>query len=59
MYGLYMEGARWDTMQGVIMESNLKDLFPMLPVINIRVSLDFHFLNNNILSKACDTNNYI
>lgn len=38
VYGLYMEGARWDTMQGVIMESHLKELFPMMPVINIRVS---------------------
>jgi hypothetical protein len=33
-----MEGARWDIQQGAIMESKLKDLFPMMPVVNIRVS---------------------
>lgn len=32
-----MEGARWDTQQGIIMESRLKELHPMMPVINIRV----------------------
>jgi dynein heavy chain len=33
-----MEGARWDIQQGIIMESRLKELFPSMPVVNIRVS---------------------
>jgi len=41
-----MEGARWDILQGVIMESKLKELFPQMPVINVRVSTYF---NNNII----------
>lgn len=32
-----MEGARWDTSQGIIADSKLKELYPALPVINIRV----------------------
>ncbi|XP_072155544.1 dynein beta chain, ciliary isoform X1 [Bemisia tabaci] len=36
VHGLFMEGARWDIQQGVIMESKLKELFPHMPVINIR-----------------------
>lgn len=36
--GLFMEGARWDTQGGVIMDSRLKELFPPLPVINIKVN---------------------
>lgn len=47
-----MEGARWDTLQGVIMESHHKELFPLMPVVNVRVikflshSIYFHsFLN--------------
>ncbi|XP_065217396.1 dynein beta chain, ciliary [Planococcus citri] len=36
IHGLYMEGARWDVLQGVILESHLKELFPLLPVINVR-----------------------
>ncbi|KAK7573934.1 hypothetical protein V9T40_011125 [Parthenolecanium corni] len=36
IYGLYMEGARWDTLQGVIMESHHKELFPLMPVVNVR-----------------------
>lgn len=35
-----MEGARWDIHQGIIMESKLKELFPTMPVVNIRVSDD-------------------
>lgn len=31
-----MEGARWDINTGVIAESRLKDLFPAMPVMNIR-----------------------
>ena len=37
IYGLFMEGARWDTAQGIITDSKLKELYPPLPVINIRV----------------------
>ena len=39
VHGLFMEGARWDIQQGVIVESRLKELFPNMPVINIRVSI--------------------
>lgn len=31
-----MEGARWDIQTGVIMDSRLKELFPAMPVINVR-----------------------
>lgn len=40
-----MEGARWDIMQGVIMESKLKELFPEMPVINVRVSIIYYSIN--------------
>ncbi|XP_059610636.1 dynein beta chain, ciliary isoform X2 [Phlebotomus argentipes] len=36
VHGIFMEGARWDVQQGIIMESRLKELHPPLPVINIR-----------------------
>ncbi|CAB3368449.1 Hypothetical predicted protein [Cloeon dipterum] len=36
VHGLYMEGARWDTQAGVIVDARLKELFPPMPVINIR-----------------------
>uniref|UniRef100_A0A671Z105 Dynein axonemal heavy chain 11 n=1 Tax=Sparus aurata TaxID=8175 RepID=A0A671Z105_SPAAU len=36
VYGLYMEGARWDTQAGVITEARLKDLTPAMPVISVR-----------------------
>ncbi|KAG8222094.1 hypothetical protein J437_LFUL000857 [Ladona fulva] len=36
VHGLFMEGARWDIQAGLIMESRLKELFPPMPVINIR-----------------------
>uniref|UniRef100_A0A2A4IYW8 Dynein heavy chain ATP-binding dynein motor region domain-containing protein n=1 Tax=Heliothis virescens TaxID=7102 RepID=A0A2A4IYW8_HELVI len=36
IHGLYMEGARWDTMTGGIVESRMMELFPMMPVIFIR-----------------------
>jgi Dynein heavy chain. len=35
--GLYMEGARWDIALGVISDAKLKELFPMMPVIYIKV----------------------
>nr|XP_049704637.1 dynein beta chain, ciliary-like [Helicoverpa armigera] len=36
IHGLYMEGARWDTMTGGIVESRMMELFPMMPVIFVR-----------------------
>ncbi|TMW50187.1 hypothetical protein DOY81_004746 [Sarcophaga bullata] len=36
VHGIFMEGARWDVQQGIIMESRLKELYPPMPVINIR-----------------------
>ncbi|KAJ8957969.1 hypothetical protein NQ318_001970 [Aromia moschata] len=36
IHGLYMEGARWDVQAGIIMDSRLKELFPSMPVINIK-----------------------
>lgn len=38
-----MEGARWDIQSGIIVESRLKELFPPMPVINVRVSFLFLF----------------
>lgn len=38
VHGMFMEGARWDTQSGIIMESRLKELFPAMPVINVRVN---------------------
>jgi hypothetical protein len=34
-----MEGARWDIDQGIITDSRLKELYPGMPVINVRVSV--------------------
>ncbi|XP_046391607.1 dynein beta chain, ciliary-like [Ischnura elegans] len=34
--GLFMEGARWDIQVGSIMDSRLKDLFPVMPVVYLR-----------------------
>ncbi|KAG7310430.1 hypothetical protein JYU34_003208 [Plutella xylostella] len=36
VHGLLMEGARWDCQAGIIMDSRLKELFPPMPVINVR-----------------------
>ncbi|KAM3605484.1 uncharacterized protein V6R79_026173 [Siganus canaliculatus] len=36
VYGLYMEGARWDIQAGVISEARLKELTPAMPVISVR-----------------------
>ncbi|XP_006869595.1 PREDICTED: dynein heavy chain 17, axonemal [Chrysochloris asiatica] len=36
VYGLFMEGARWDTQTGVIAEARLKELTPAMPVIFIK-----------------------
>lgn len=36
VHGLFMEGARWDMQSGMITESRLKDLTPVMPVIFIK-----------------------
>ncbi|XP_013170954.1 PREDICTED: dynein beta chain, ciliary-like [Papilio xuthus] len=36
IHGLFMEGARWDTMTGGIVESRMMELFPLMPVIYVR-----------------------
>ncbi|VVD05320.1 unnamed protein product [Leptidea sinapis] len=36
IHGLYMEGARWDTATGGIVESYMMELFPIMPVIYIK-----------------------
>jgi dynein heavy chain len=35
VHGLYMEGARWNGEEGVIAESFLKDLHPVMPLLHI------------------------
>ncbi|XP_068439704.1 dynein axonemal heavy chain 9 isoform X3 [Clinocottus analis] len=36
VHGLYMEGARWDTQTGMMVEARLKELTPAVPVLFIR-----------------------
>uniref|UniRef100_A0A8D0L4V2 Dynein axonemal heavy chain 11 n=1 Tax=Sphenodon punctatus TaxID=8508 RepID=A0A8D0L4V2_SPHPU len=36
IWGLFMEGARWDIQSGIIAEARLKDLMPAMPVIFVR-----------------------
>ncbi|XP_068610643.1 dynein axonemal heavy chain 9 [Brachionichthys hirsutus] len=36
VHGLYMEGARWDTQTGMIVDARLKELTPAMPVIFIK-----------------------
>jgi len=36
VWGLYMEGARWDTQTGLIQDSRLKELTPPMPVLFIK-----------------------
>uniref|UniRef100_A0A668AEI7 Dynein axonemal heavy chain 17 n=1 Tax=Myripristis murdjan TaxID=586833 RepID=A0A668AEI7_9TELE len=36
VHGLFMEGARWDTQTGMIVDARLKELTPTVPVIFIR-----------------------
>uniref|UniRef100_A0A665X2B6 Dynein, axonemal, heavy chain 9 n=1 Tax=Echeneis naucrates TaxID=173247 RepID=A0A665X2B6_ECHNA len=38
VHGLYMEGARWDTQTGMIVDARLKELTPPMPVIFIRAT---------------------
>ncbi|XP_053270380.1 dynein axonemal heavy chain 9-like [Pleuronectes platessa] len=39
VHGLYMEGARWDTQTGMIVDARLKELTPAMPVMFIRAIL--------------------
>ena len=36
IHGLFMEGARWDINIGTIVESKMKELHPMMPVMFIK-----------------------
>ncbi|GCB69230.1 hypothetical protein scyTo_0001016 [Scyliorhinus torazame] len=36
VYGLFMEGARWDSQGGIIADARLKELTPTIPVIFIK-----------------------
>ncbi|KAI4493969.1 hypothetical protein M0802_009345 [Mischocyttarus mexicanus] len=36
VHGIFMEGARWDVQTGIIIDSKTKELFPLIPVINVR-----------------------
>ena len=36
IHGLFMEGARWDTLLGTIADSLLKELHPNMPIMHIR-----------------------
>ncbi|XP_061666302.1 dynein heavy chain 9, axonemal isoform X2 [Syngnathoides biaculeatus] len=36
VHGLYMEGARWNSQTGLIVDARLKELTPIMPVIFIR-----------------------
>eukprot|EP00911_Craspedida_sp_UC1_P002095 UC1_evm8s1611 len=36
VWGLFMEGARWDTGTGMIQEARLKELTPQMPVLMLR-----------------------
>jgi len=39
VYGLYMEGARWDVQAGCMEDAYMKELYPKLPVILMRAIL--------------------
>merc|ERR1712146_229882 len=36
IYGLYMEGARWDTASGMTQDARLKELTPPMPVLFLK-----------------------
>ena len=36
VYGLFMEGARWDTQSGLLSEARLKELTPSMPVCYLK-----------------------
>lgn len=47
IHGLFMEGARWDTTTGSIVESRLKELHPPMPVMFIKaITQDKNELRN-------------
>mmetsp|Transcript_7103 Transcript_7103/g.15934 ORF Transcript_7103/g.15934 Transcript_7103/m.15934 type:complete len:721 (-) Transcript_7103:346-2508(-) len=37
--GLYIEGARWDMQSGTLEDSYMKELYPKMPIINMRAIL--------------------
>ena len=39
VYGLYMEGARWDSAAGCLEDAFMKDLYPKMPVILMKAIL--------------------
>merc|ERR1712124_29447 len=39
VYGLYLEGARWDSQTGVLEDAFMKELYPKMPVILMRAIL--------------------
>jgi len=39
IYGLYMEGARWDLQSGMMEDAFMKELYPKMPVIQMRAIL--------------------
>jgi len=39
VYGLYMEGARWDTAAGCLEDAFMKELYPKMPVILMKAIL--------------------
>lgn len=47
--GLYMEGARWDVNIGSIVESKLKELHPIMPVMYIRAITQDKQVNKRVL----------
>ena len=60
IWGLYMEGARWDTSSGGIVESKVKELFPTMPVIYIKAITQviiFIFKNCTYLFCISDNSN--
>ena len=36
VYGLFIEGARWDTGSGLLRDSLMKELYPQMPVIFLK-----------------------
>jgi len=48
LHGLFMEGARWDTQQGAINESKLKELTPAMPILFVKAIPIDRMDNKNI-----------
>lgn len=57
--GLFMEGARWDTGTGGIVESRIKELFPVMPVIYIKAITQVWFLDLDYYNKQFKNFNLI